>query len=151
MRTRLTFWKIFLARNVGQDVKLSLIYTLGWLGLKDSQGVRFLAAVRAQLSCIVLSSWVLLQLFSLSSAGRTQHCTAGRRVLYWGEKQRVRALSSHRARDSLASQSGLSISRTDQSGAALAAVSWQPGPRWPGPELFWVFWPQPRVNMWLQF
>ena len=66
MRTRLTFWKIFLAGNVGEDVKLSLIYTLGWLGLKDSQGVRFLAAVRAQLSCIVLSSWVLLQLFSLS-------------------------------------------------------------------------------------
>ena len=71
MRTRLTFWTIFLAPNGAEVRTLSLIHTLGWLGLKDTQGVRFLAAV---CSSVVMHSAELH--YSCSPlAGRAQHRT----------------------------------------------------------------------------
>ena len=111
MRTRLTFWMIFLARNAAEDVKLSLMYTLGWLGLKDSQGVRFVAAARAQLSCIVRSEH-----YSCSPWAPLAALTTARLAAEFSIEERS-SQSEPPLRDSLASQSGPGITGSDQSEA----------------------------------
>ena len=102
---------IFLARNAAEDVKLSLMYTLGWLGLKDSQGVRFVAAARAQLSCIVRSEH-----YSCSPWDPLAALTTARLAAEFSIEERS-SQSEPPLRDSLASQSGPGITGSDQSEA----------------------------------
>ena len=102
---------IFLARNAAWDVKLSLMYTLGWLGLKDSQGVRFVAAARAQLSCIVRSEH-----YSCSPWAPLAALTTARLAAEFSIEERS-SQSEPPLRDSLASQSGPGITGSDQSEA----------------------------------
>ena len=102
---------IFLARNAAEDVKLSLMYTLGWLGLKDSQGVRFVAAARAQLSCIVRSEH-----YSCSPWAPLAALTTARLAAEFSIEERS-SQSEPPLRDSLASQSGPGITGSDQSEA----------------------------------
>ena len=68
---------IFLARNGAEVTTLSLFHTLSWLELKDSRGVRFLAA----LCCSVVMQSAELH-YSCSPELAALSTALGHRVLY---------------------------------------------------------------------